>query len=116
MTTARMRAAGCGSRFTPVAGSFFAPLPTGADVYTLVKVIHNWNDEQAAAILRRCAEAGREDTQGGGGDHLRGGPPASAVRRDPAAFPLPWCPRQDWRAGRRQTAVAPLPSLPGRPR
>ncbi|MFD7232477.1 methyltransferase [Streptomyces sp. NPDC059881] len=61
-TTARMAVEGFGNRFTPVAGSFFDPLPTGADVYALVNVIHNWSDEQAATILRRCAEAGREDS------------------------------------------------------
>ncbi|WP_327738789.1 methyltransferase [Streptomyces nojiriensis] len=60
--TARIEAAGFGPRFTPAAGSFFDPLPAGADVYTLVNVIHNWNDERAGAILRRCVEAGREDS------------------------------------------------------
>ncbi|SMF77054.1 methyltransferase [Streptomyces sp. Amel2xC10] len=60
--TARIAAAGFGDRFTPVTGSFFDPLPGGADVYTLVNVVHNWNDEQASAILRRCAEAGRKDS------------------------------------------------------
>ncbi|MFJ6937935.1 methyltransferase [Streptomyces sp. NPDC101132] len=60
--TARITGAGFGNRFTPVSASFFDPLPAGADVYTLVNVVHNWNDERAAAILRRCAEAGREDS------------------------------------------------------
>jgi hypothetical protein len=37
--------------------SFFDPLPTGGDVYLLSAVIHDWDDEPATAILRRCADA-----------------------------------------------------------
>lgn len=39
------------------AGSFFDKVPTGADAYILKKVIHDWNDEQAARILRNCRDA-----------------------------------------------------------
>ncbi|MGC5015590.1 methyltransferase [Streptosporangium sp. DT93] len=60
--------------------SFFDPLPAGGDVYVLRRVVHDWGDEDAVAILRRCAEAaGRRgrvvviETNGGSGD-------------DPAAF------------------------------
>jgi 2,7-dihydroxy-5-methyl-1-naphthoate 7-O-methyltransferase len=52
-------AAGVGDRVTAVAQSFFDPLPTGSDVYLLRKVINDWPDPQAVAILRRCAEAAR---------------------------------------------------------
>jgi hypothetical protein len=38
-------------------GSFFDPLPAGADVYLLSNVINDWPDTEATAILRRCAEA-----------------------------------------------------------
>jgi 2,7-dihydroxy-5-methyl-1-naphthoate 7-O-methyltransferase len=41
-----------------VAGSFFDPLPPGADAYVLSGVLQDWDDEHALAILRRCAEAG----------------------------------------------------------
>jgi hypothetical protein len=36
---------------------FFGPLPVGADVYLLRNIIHDWSDERASAILRRCADA-----------------------------------------------------------
>ncbi|MFC5835056.1 methyltransferase [Nonomuraea insulae] len=55
--------------------SFFDPLPAGADVYVLRRVVHDWGDDEALLILRRCAEAaGRHgrvvvvETQGGPGD------------------------------------------------
>ncbi|MFJ4684985.1 methyltransferase [Streptomyces sp. NPDC088789] len=53
----RITAAGLEKRFTAAPGSFFHPLPSGADVYTLINVLHNWNDDDAVRILRRCAEA-----------------------------------------------------------
>ncbi|MGW0667058.1 methyltransferase [Streptomyces sp. NPDC002746] len=43
-----------------VGQSFFDPLPAGADVYVLRRVVHDWDDERALAVLRRCAEAAGE--------------------------------------------------------
>lgn len=40
-----------------VPGSFFDPLPAGADVHVLKAILHDWNDEECALILRRCREA-----------------------------------------------------------
>jgi len=40
---------------------FFGPLPAGADVYLLRNILHDWPDEQAVAILSRCAQAARGD-------------------------------------------------------
>jgi SAM-dependent methyltransferase len=40
-----------------VAGNFFESVPEGADVYVLKKVVHDWNDKQAAVILRNCRDA-----------------------------------------------------------
>ncbi|KAA0977649.1 methyltransferase [Paeniglutamicibacter gangotriensis] len=41
-----------------VAGqSFFDPLPDSGDVYVLNSVLHDWNDADATAVLRRCADA-----------------------------------------------------------
>ena len=39
------------------AGDFFAAAPAGADTYILKKVIHDWDDERATAILTNCREA-----------------------------------------------------------
>jgi hypothetical protein len=50
-------AAGLAERGSAVAGSFFDPLPTGADAYVLSDILHDWDDASAAAILARCAEA-----------------------------------------------------------
>jgi hypothetical protein len=44
-------------RMTLEGQSFFDPLPAGADLYLLNKVLNDWPDEPTVAILRRCAEA-----------------------------------------------------------
>jgi hypothetical protein len=56
---ARQYLAGLGldGRCEVVGQSFFDPLPAGADAYLLSRVIHDWDDTAATAILRRCAEA-----------------------------------------------------------
>jgi orsellinic acid C2-O-methyltransferase len=48
---------GLADRCEFVSGSFFESVPSGADAYVLKSVIHNWNDERAGVILRRCAQA-----------------------------------------------------------
>jgi hypothetical protein len=46
--------AGVSERCTVVGGDFFKdPLPP-ADAYLLVQILHDWNDERAATILRNC--------------------------------------------------------------
>jgi 2,7-dihydroxy-5-methyl-1-naphthoate 7-O-methyltransferase len=40
-----------------VGQSFFESLPVGADAYLLNRVIHDWDDAAASAVLRRCREA-----------------------------------------------------------
>ncbi|MFH8555841.1 methyltransferase [Streptomyces celluloflavus] len=49
--------AGVQDRCEVVAGSFFDPLPAHRDVYLLSAILGDWDDAQAVAILRRCAEA-----------------------------------------------------------
>jgi 2,7-dihydroxy-5-methyl-1-naphthoate 7-O-methyltransferase len=50
-------AAGLADRCAFSPGSFFAALPSGADVYILSRILHDWSDSEASAILRRCAQA-----------------------------------------------------------
>lgn len=44
-------------RIRCVSGDFFRSVPRGADLYLLRWVIHNWNDRDAARILRNCRKA-----------------------------------------------------------
>jgi hypothetical protein len=53
-------AAGLADRGGVVAGSFFDELPAGADGYLLSWILHDWADEPARQILRRCAQAAGE--------------------------------------------------------
>jgi SAM-dependent methyltransferase len=48
---------GLTGRCTVVGGDFFREVPAGGDAYLLKHVIHDWNDERAAAILRVCRRA-----------------------------------------------------------
>ena len=53
---------GVADRVTLAGQSFFDPLPAGADLYLLKSVLNDWPDEPTVAILRRCAEAARQQT------------------------------------------------------
>jgi hypothetical protein len=53
----KVEKAGLADRCQVVGGSFFELVPPGADAYMLKHVIHDWDDERATAILRRCREA-----------------------------------------------------------
>lgn len=55
---ARIRLEPFGSRVTFMEADFFADeLPAGADAYVLCRVLHNWRDENAAALLGRVRRA-----------------------------------------------------------
>jgi uncharacterized glyoxalase superfamily protein PhnB/SAM-dependent methyltransferase len=56
---ATFEAAGVVDRVAIRGQSFFDPLPAGADLYLLKKVLNDWPDAETLAILRRCAEAAR---------------------------------------------------------
>ncbi|MFC4050152.1 methyltransferase [Actinomadura syzygii] len=46
-----------------VAGDFFESVPEGADAYVMKSVLHDWDDQKAAAILRTCRVAMRPDAR-----------------------------------------------------
>ena len=48
-------------RLTTVSGSFFDSVPAGGDAYVLKAIVHDWEDEEAAAILRVVRRAMRDD-------------------------------------------------------
>jgi O-methyltransferase/methyltransferase family protein len=50
-----------GERCEIVGGDFFEEVPAGADAYLLSGIIHDWDDESAAKILRNCRRAIRPD-------------------------------------------------------
>lgn len=47
-----LRDAGIADRTTIVTGSFFDGVPAGADAYLLVRILHDWLDDDAVHILR----------------------------------------------------------------
>jgi hypothetical protein len=52
----RLEAEGLADRCEVAAGSFFDSAPVG-DTYVLKFIIHDWDDQQSAAILRNCRSA-----------------------------------------------------------
>lgn len=44
-------------RFRTETGSFFHRVPEGADIYILKHIIHDYDDDEAAKILRNCRDA-----------------------------------------------------------
>ena len=49
--------AGVDARCELVGGDFFASVPTGGDIYLLRWILHDFDDERAARILRACRAA-----------------------------------------------------------
>jgi orsellinic acid C2-O-methyltransferase len=47
-------AAGVAERCEIVTGDFFESVPSGGDAYVLKHVIHDWDDEHSARVLRNC--------------------------------------------------------------
>jgi hypothetical protein len=56
-TRANVEAAGLAGRCAVVAGNFFESVPAGADAYLLRHIIHDWDDDRSATILRHCRQA-----------------------------------------------------------
>lgn len=59
----RLDAAGVLARCDIVSGDFFERVPSGASVYLLSKVLHDWGDAQAVSILERCRSACLESSR-----------------------------------------------------
>ncbi len=53
----KLAAAGVAERVTLQEGSFFEAVTTGADLYLLKWIVHDWDDERAVAILKNCRRA-----------------------------------------------------------
>jgi SAM-dependent methyltransferase len=49
-----LASSGLADRVQCVGGDFSRGVPAGADVYVLAQILHDWDDEQAVAILRQC--------------------------------------------------------------
>jgi hypothetical protein len=58
-----LQKAGVADRCDTVSGDFFESVPAGADGYLLKSVLHDWDDELASLILKRCHEAMRKDAK-----------------------------------------------------
>jgi hypothetical protein len=51
-----------GGRIELAGGSFFTNIPGGADIYMVIRVLHDWSDEACLRILRSCRTAMGSDT------------------------------------------------------
>jgi hypothetical protein len=49
-----MRDAGTADRVTIMEGDFFKGVPSGGDTYLLMRILRDWDDEQARTILQHC--------------------------------------------------------------
>jgi predicted O-methyltransferase YrrM len=52
-----LEGAGVADRCECAGGDFFASVPSGADLYVLRRILHDWDDERAVTILRSCVQA-----------------------------------------------------------
>ena len=55
------RAAGVADRCGIESGDFFVAVPSGGHGYLLANVLHDWDDERSAVILRNCRRAMHAD-------------------------------------------------------
>jgi hypothetical protein len=53
----RLKAEGLSERCEVMAGDFLESIPGGADAYMMKRIIHNWDDANAVAILKNCRRA-----------------------------------------------------------
>jgi len=62
-TDAYLKGQGVRDRCEIVSGSFFESVPPDHDAYLLKSIVHDWNDEKAAAILATCRKAMKPDAR-----------------------------------------------------
>jgi hypothetical protein len=53
----QLAAAGVGDRGEFISGSFFEPVPEGADALILKNILHDWDDDRSLKILENCSRA-----------------------------------------------------------
>jgi hypothetical protein len=53
----RIEAEGLTERCEAMGGNFFEAVPEGGDVYIMKHIIHDWDDQEAVAILKNCRRA-----------------------------------------------------------
>ena len=53
----------CADRVRIESGSFFERVPSNADAYIMRRILHDWLDPEAVAILRCCRTAMRPDAR-----------------------------------------------------
>jgi hypothetical protein len=56
-----LRVAGVADRCAIESGDFFVAVPSGGHGYLLANVLHDWDDERSAVILRNCRRAMHAD-------------------------------------------------------
>ncbi len=54
---ALLRDAGVINRCEIISGNFFETVPLGGEIYMLKRILHDWDDDEAIAILRNCTNA-----------------------------------------------------------
>ncbi|MBI2195020.1 MAG: methyltransferase [Planctomycetes bacterium] len=52
-----IREVGLSARCKFVSGDFFQSVPAGGDAYSLKRILHDWDDDQAFTLLRNCRQA-----------------------------------------------------------
>lgn len=58
---------GVSARARAHGGSFFEPIPAGADAHIMAHIIHDWDDEHCTRLLRNCRAAIDRGPDGRGG-------------------------------------------------
>jgi hypothetical protein len=52
-----LQSVGSLNRIQPIAGDFFESVPVGGDIYLMKWIIHDWDEEKCATILKNCHRA-----------------------------------------------------------